>query len=115
MSKKELHDAFGKVHGLNCYHTYGPDLMNHDLGHYLGNDYRGETLDRYVRKSPQPRLPLYHLIGALDALEEKAAPVAGQIKTLPSKSRVAVCPVRGVIMLPVAVNVPGDCATAMEA
>jgi L-alanine-DL-glutamate epimerase-like enolase superfamily enzyme len=69
-----LHDAFGKVHGLNCYHTYGPDFLTHDLGHYLGSDFRGETLDRYVRKSPQPRLPLYHLIGALDPLEEKDIP-----------------------------------------
>jgi L-alanine-DL-glutamate epimerase-like enolase superfamily enzyme len=66
-----LHDAFGKAHGLNCYHTYGPDFMSHDLGHYLGADFSGETLDRYVRKSPQPRMPLYHLIGALDPLEEQ--------------------------------------------
>jgi L-alanine-DL-glutamate epimerase-like enolase superfamily enzyme len=66
-----LHDAFGKVHGLNCYHTYGPDFMNHDLGHFLGADFAGETLDGYVRKSPQPRMPLYHLIGALDPLEDR--------------------------------------------
>jgi L-alanine-DL-glutamate epimerase-like enolase superfamily enzyme len=66
-----LHDAFGKLHGLNCYHTYGTDFMRHDLGHYLGADFRGETLDRYVRKSPRPRMPLYHLVGALDPLEEK--------------------------------------------
>jgi L-alanine-DL-glutamate epimerase-like enolase superfamily enzyme len=66
-----LHDAFGKVHGLNCYHTYGPEFMSHDLGHYLGNDFRGETLTPYVRKAPQPRMPLYHLIGALDPLEDK--------------------------------------------
>lgn len=65
-----LHDAFGKVHGLNCYHTYGPDLMSHDLGHYLGAEFRGESLDRYVRREPQPRMPLYHLIGALDPLED---------------------------------------------
>jgi L-alanine-DL-glutamate epimerase-like enolase superfamily enzyme len=65
-----LHDAFGKVHGLNCYHTYGPDFMSHELGHYLGKDFHGETLDRYVRKEPQPRMPLYHLIGALDPLED---------------------------------------------
>jgi L-alanine-DL-glutamate epimerase-like enolase superfamily enzyme len=65
-----LHDAFGKLHGLNCYHTYGPDFMSHDLGHYLGADFKGEHLDRYVRKTPQPRLPLYHLVGALDPLEE---------------------------------------------
>jgi L-alanine-DL-glutamate epimerase-like enolase superfamily enzyme len=66
-----LHDAFGKLHGLNCYHTYGPDFMNYDLEHYLGPEFRGETLDRYVRRSPQPRMPLYHLVGALDPLEDK--------------------------------------------
>jgi L-alanine-DL-glutamate epimerase-like enolase superfamily enzyme len=64
-----LHDAFGKAHGLNCYHTCGPDFMSHDLGHYLGKEFHGETLDCYVRRTPQPRLPLYHLVGALDPLE----------------------------------------------
>ncbi|HKC86804.1 MAG TPA: hypothetical protein VKG02_12555, partial [Blastocatellia bacterium] len=24
-----LHDAFGKAHGLNCYHTYGHDFLAH--------------------------------------------------------------------------------------
>jgi L-alanine-DL-glutamate epimerase-like enolase superfamily enzyme len=64
-----LHDAFGKVHGLNCYHTYGPDFLSHDLGHYLGKEFDGETLQSYISTEPQPRLPLYHLIGALDPLE----------------------------------------------
>jgi L-alanine-DL-glutamate epimerase-like enolase superfamily enzyme len=63
-----IHDAFGKVHGLNCYHTYGPDFMNYDLGHYLGAEFQGENLDRYVARRPQPRMPLYHLVGALDPL-----------------------------------------------
>jgi L-alanine-DL-glutamate epimerase-like enolase superfamily enzyme len=63
-----LHDAFGKAHGLNCYATYGPDFMTHDLGHYLGPEFRGETLERYVTHQPKPRLPLYHLIGAVDPL-----------------------------------------------
>jgi L-alanine-DL-glutamate epimerase-like enolase superfamily enzyme len=66
-----LHDAFGKVHGLNCYHTYGPEFMNHDLGHYLGAAFKGEPLDRYVSRTPKAKMPLYHLIGALDPLEEK--------------------------------------------
>ncbi len=65
-----LHDAFGKVHGLNCYHTYGPEFMSHDLAHYLGAGFEGEYLDRYVSRGPQPRMPLYHLVGALDPIEE---------------------------------------------
>ncbi len=65
-----LHDAFGKVHGLNCYATYGPDFMNHDLGHFLGDGFRGETLDRYIDREPRAKLPLYHLVGALDPLED---------------------------------------------
>lgn len=65
-----LHDAFGKAHGLNCYHTYGPDFMTHDLGHYLGAEFQGEFLDRYVHQTPKPSMPLYHLIGALDPLED---------------------------------------------
>jgi L-alanine-DL-glutamate epimerase-like enolase superfamily enzyme len=64
-----LHDAFGKAHGLNCYETYGPDFMTHDLGHYLGPQFKGEWLLRYISKEPKPSLPLYHLIGALDPLE----------------------------------------------
>jgi L-alanine-DL-glutamate epimerase-like enolase superfamily enzyme len=64
-----LHDGFGKAHRLNCYHTYGPDFLAHDLSRYLGPRFRGESLARYVRHEPQPRLPLYHLVGALDAIE----------------------------------------------
>ncbi len=66
-----LHDAFGKVHGLDCYHTYGPEFMNHDVGYFLGDVFKGEPLDRYVSKTPKAKMPLYHLIGALDPLEEK--------------------------------------------
>jgi len=66
-----LHDGFGKAHGLNCYRTYGPEFMSHDIVHYLGHEFHGETLERYVRQEPQSRMPLYHLIGALDPLEDK--------------------------------------------
>ena len=63
-----LHDAFGKAHGLNCYSTYGPDFLPHDLGHYLGTEFAGLRLDQFVRRNGQPRMPLYHLVGALDPL-----------------------------------------------
>ncbi|MGV3660468.1 MAG: enolase C-terminal domain-like protein [Prosthecobacter sp.] len=65
-----LHDAFGKVHGLNCYHTYGPEFVNRDLGEWLGADYAGEWPDAYVLREPKARMPLYHLIGALDPLDD---------------------------------------------
>jgi L-alanine-DL-glutamate epimerase-like enolase superfamily enzyme len=65
-----LHDAYGKAHRLNCYHTYGPDFLRHDLGHYLGPEFRGQHLSRFVLTEPAPRLPLYHLVGALDPLTE---------------------------------------------
>ena len=63
-----VHDAFGKAHGLNCYQTYGPKFMSHDLAHYLGPEFQGEQLDRYILQKPTPRMPMYHLIGALDPL-----------------------------------------------
>ena len=49
-----LHDAFGKAHGLNCYRTYGTDLLRHDLGRYLGREFAGERLGQYVSPEPKP-------------------------------------------------------------
>lgn len=65
-----VHDAYGKLHGLNCYHTYGPEFMNRDLSYYLGADYKGEYPEKYVLKEPKPRMPLYHLVSAIDPLVE---------------------------------------------
>ena len=65
-----VHDAFGKAHGLNCYHTYGADFMARDLASYLGAGFTGEHLDRYVLKEPKPSLGLYHSVGASDAIVE---------------------------------------------
>lgn len=39
-----LHDAFGKVHGLSSYRTYGRDFMARDLSHYMGPVCKGEYL-----------------------------------------------------------------------
>jgi L-alanine-DL-glutamate epimerase-like enolase superfamily enzyme len=63
-----LHDAYGRMLGLNCYRTYGPEFLGTDLSHYLGKEFEGETLDRYVLPAPKPTMPLYHLVGALDPL-----------------------------------------------
>ena len=65
-----LHDAFGKSLDLNCYRTYGPEFLEPDLGHFLGDEFAGERLGDYVLREPKPRMPLYHLVGALDPLTD---------------------------------------------
>jgi len=65
-----LHDAFGKLHGLSSYETYGPEFLRHDLGHYLGPEFHGLLLQQFVHRESCPRLPLYHLVGALDPITE---------------------------------------------
>jgi len=65
-----IHDAFGKAHDLNCYHTYGRDFMSHDLSRYLGADFKGHHLDQYVLKEPRPRIWLYHSVGGGDPVTE---------------------------------------------
>jgi L-alanine-DL-glutamate epimerase-like enolase superfamily enzyme len=64
-----LHDAFGKAHARNVYATYGPDLMTHDLSRYLGPEFKGERLHRYLLREPPARIPLFHSVGGLDPLE----------------------------------------------
>jgi L-alanine-DL-glutamate epimerase-like enolase superfamily enzyme len=65
-----LHDAYGKLYGLSCYGTYGRDFMPHDLSEYLGPEFSGQYLDRYIRRTPRQTLPLYHLVGAVDPLTD---------------------------------------------
>lgn len=64
-----LHDAFGKIHGVSSYQTYGRDFMAYDLSHYLGPLFKGEHLDDYLLTEPKRRLALYHSVGASDSIE----------------------------------------------
>jgi L-alanine-DL-glutamate epimerase-like enolase superfamily enzyme len=63
-----LHDAFGKLHGRSAYQTYGGELLRHDLSHYLGADFKGETLDRYILAKPKPSIAMFHSVGGVDAV-----------------------------------------------
>jgi L-alanine-DL-glutamate epimerase-like enolase superfamily enzyme len=81
-----IHDAYGKAHGLNCYRTCGREFLPHDLSRYLGAGFEGETLDRHVLPQARPRMPLYHLVGAVDPITaaDVRAPVGdGLPETLP--------------------------------
>jgi hypothetical protein len=44
--------------------------MNHDLSHYLGAEYKGEYPNGYLLTEPKARMPLCHLISAVDPIEE---------------------------------------------
>ena len=63
-----VHDAFGRVHDVNSYNALSAEFMNADLSEYLDKSFKGEYLDKYTLRTPKPRLPLYHLVGALDPL-----------------------------------------------
>lgn len=63
-----LHDAYGKLCGASVYHCYTREHLREDLGRYLGPEFRGLHLERFVLREPKPRMPLYHLVGALDPI-----------------------------------------------
>jgi L-alanine-DL-glutamate epimerase-like enolase superfamily enzyme len=63
-----IHDAYGKALGRSAYHLLGPEFVNADLAAHLTAEFAGEYLDYYTLRSPKPRMPLYHLVGALDPL-----------------------------------------------
>jgi L-alanine-DL-glutamate epimerase-like enolase superfamily enzyme len=66
-----IYDAYGKALDRNVYHLLGAEFVSHDLSRWLGPEFHGEYLDRYTLREPKPRIPLYHLVGALDPLEER--------------------------------------------
>src|SRR5262245_35079280 len=60
--------------------------MNHDLSRYLGAEYKGEYPSHYFRRDPKPRMPLCHLISAVDPIEaaDNTKPIKdGLPETLP--------------------------------
>ena len=69
-----IHDGFGKANGINSYNGLSEDFMNHDLSHHLNEKFVGKYLDQYTLRSPKPKMPLYHLIGALDPLTDADNP-----------------------------------------
>ena len=65
-----VHDAFGRANGINSYDGLSSEFMNYDLTEYLDDSFADEYLDQYTLRAPQPTLPIYHLVGALDPLTE---------------------------------------------
>jgi len=65
-----VHDAYGKALGQNSYNLLGEEYVARDLASYLSDEFAGVYLDRYTLREPKPRMPLYHLVGALDPLTD---------------------------------------------
>jgi L-alanine-DL-glutamate epimerase-like enolase superfamily enzyme len=65
-----IHDAYGKALEENSYNLLGSEFANRDIASYLNDDFAGEYLDQYTLRHPKARMPLYHLIGALDPLTD---------------------------------------------
>jgi L-alanine-DL-glutamate epimerase-like enolase superfamily enzyme len=63
-----LYDAYGRALGANSYQLLGQEFVATDLAAYLAPEFAGEYLDQYTLREPKPRMPLYHLVGALDPL-----------------------------------------------
>lgn len=65
-----IHDAYGRVHSLNSYRTLSEEFLAADLSAFLDDSFRGLRLDRCVLPNPKAKMPLYHLVGALDPLTD---------------------------------------------
>ncbi|MFM7604072.1 MAG: enolase C-terminal domain-like protein [Prosthecobacter sp.] len=70
-----IHDAFGRLHERDIYSCYNAEFMNRDLASFImpeegsGLNFRGKhPQDFLVMKAPK-QLPVWHLVGGVDALE----------------------------------------------
>lgn len=74
-----LYDAFGRVHNLPVIETLGPNLMRGDLSACIEDDECEWASGIYPRDvlAPQPKtkLPVWHLVGASDPLEDQEHPL----------------------------------------
>ncbi len=74
-----LHDAFGCLHEAPTYDTYNSQYMSQDLaGFYADDDPEGSRFQgifpaSFLQQEALTRLPVWHLVGGLDPLDESDA------------------------------------------
>ncbi len=67
-----IHDAYGRCHGVDIYQTYTAAWMSRDLAAYLkadAVDFAGRYPADFLSPEPEKTLPVWHLVGGVDALE----------------------------------------------
>ena len=66
-----LFDVYGKAAGKSSFAMLGGEYLDGDLSRFLGPNFQGAYLDSFVSAEPIESLPLYHLVGALDPLDDE--------------------------------------------
>ncbi len=72
-----VHDAYARLHQVPVYHIYGRDYLEQDLSHFLepaegsGVSFEGVHFSDFLQIGTAPeRLPVWHLVGGLDPVDE---------------------------------------------
>ena len=70
-----VHDAYGVLHNRDIYTTYNAEFMSRDLSAFItpedgsGIDFSGRYPQDYLVMDAPKQLPVWHLVGGVDALE----------------------------------------------
>jgi L-alanine-DL-glutamate epimerase-like enolase superfamily enzyme len=70
-----VHDAYGRLHQRDVYSTYHAEFMSRDLSAFIsaedgsGIDFRGRYPQDFLIMDAPKKLPVWHLVGGVDALE----------------------------------------------
>ncbi|HEU5050747.1 MAG TPA: enolase C-terminal domain-like protein [Gemmatimonadales bacterium] len=68
-----LHDAYGRLHGINAFDALGPEHVGWDLSRVLGEAFSGRYLADILRARPVEAIPVSHTVGASDPLTPEGA------------------------------------------
>ena len=72
-----IHDAFGMVNNVPIYHAYGKEFLSSDLASFLEPaedsevQFNGRHPSDFLELNPPSEIPVWHLVGGLDPLEQE--------------------------------------------
>ena len=68
-----IHDAHGRAAGRDVYDLYQRNFLSGDLSRFFGDEashWEGHHLEDYLVDDPPVQLPVWHLVGGLDPIEQ---------------------------------------------
>lgn len=72
-----IHDAFGMVNNVPIYHAYGKEFLSSDLASFIDPaedsavQFNGRYPSDFLELNPPSEIPVWHLVGGLDPLEQE--------------------------------------------